>query len=880
MNNSTFSDKAVEAVFQELQSSEQGLSPEVVAQRQQEYGKNIIPSGRKLTIFKILLHQFISPLVLVLIGAGIITLLMQEYTDTIFIMLIVSINAAIGSFQEWKAETNASALSQMMEIHAKVIRNGNTTEVDAAELVPGDIIRLEAGDKVPADLRLFSVNNLQAEEALLTGESMAVSKSTDPLESDNISLGDMHNIAFSGTMITSGRGTGIVTHTGLHTEIGKIAGQMQSMENNQPPLVKRMEDFSKKISIYTLALCILAGGISYVKGTELFEVFFLVIALAVSAIPEGLPIAITVALSIGSNRMAKKNVIVRKLTAVEGLGSCTVIATDKTGTLTVDQQTVRKILTADFKEYEISGEGYNDQGEVKAVNGESDHFSLLIELINLSNEAKLENKNGNWEHHGDPVDVAMLALTRKTQNESEKIRSGFNIIQEIPFESDLRFSGTVYQLPEKGYRLAVKGGMIAFENLFSEYDKINDMVEKLSAEGYRVIVTGYSDFADKTEVNPKELPQLQFGGLIALIDPIRNEVKSAIKECMEAGIRVAMITGDHPATALYIGKEIGIAENAEQVMTGKELVKHTQNGVISSGILDNKTVFARVSPEQKLQIVMALKEAGEFVAVTGDGVNDAPALKAANIGVAMGYGTEVAKEAASIIVTDNNFASITAAVEEGRYIYSNIRKVIYLLLSTGLAEILTISLALLFNLPIPFTAIQLLWLNLVTNGIQDIAMSFEKGESGEMKKQPRKPDEAIFNRLMIEELLLSGLGITIIVFGSWWYLIDYLKLEEFYSRNLVLMLMVIIQNLHVLNCRSEYTSVFRIPFSNNWMLIGAIVLAQGIHFIAMRIPWLENALGLEPVDLLHWLYMVGAASLVIVIMELYKLIKRPEFSKA
>ncbi|MBC7450268.1 MAG: HAD-IC family P-type ATPase [Cytophagales bacterium] len=863
-----------QGIIGHFQTSETGLEDSEINTRKEKYGPNSIPEKKGQSFFKIMINQFVSLLVLILIGCGVVTLLLGEYVDAAFIFLIIFINAIMGAYQEWKAERNASALSKMVEVKAKVVRGNNTIVIDAKDLVPGDVIKLESGDKVPADVRLIDVNGLQIEEALLTGESVPVQKKVEVLQDDNIPIGDQVNMAFSGTAVTSGRATGIVVATGLETEIGKIAGQMHEMESNKAPLVHRMEVFSKRISIYTLFLCLLAGAIAFYRGNELYDVFFLVIALAVSAIPEGLPIAITVALSIGSRRMSKRNVIVRKLAAVEGLGSCTVIATDKTGTLTVDQQTVKKLLLPGNTEYTFEGVGYIGEGEIKRTNGQDNEEALTIALtaMILCNEASLIKKE-NWEHHGDSVDVALLAAAYKKGLNLDEVKKQYPVQQQIPFESERKYSGVVIQLNGEP-KLLVKGAFEAFEKVLTDSEAVSKQVFDLSAEGYRVIVLAASD-QSVANVNPDTLPPLHVIGLIALIDPIREEVKPAIMECQKAGIKIAMVTGDHPATALHIAKEIGIAKDKEEVISGVELSAfQNENGDISFKEIEKKTVFARVSPQQKYKIVEAFKANGHFVAVTGDGVNDAPALKTANIGAAMGYGTDVAKEAASIIITDNNFASITAAVEEGRYIYSNIRKVVYLLISTGFAEIFTIILALAFNTPIPFTAIQLLWLNLVTNGIQEVAVAFEKGDPEEMKKPPRDPNEPIFNKTMMQEVILSGTVMSVVVFIVWNQMLNGMHESEAHSRSAVLLLMVIFQNFHLLNCRSETKSIFQIPIKNNYFLWFALIGAQGIHVLVSYIPFIAKPLQLIPYTLSEWGAMMVCSVSILIVMELYKVILR------
>ncbi|MCU0417572.1 MAG: HAD-IC family P-type ATPase [Cytophagaceae bacterium] len=863
----------LDEVFQELKATTAGLSSVEAQSRLQHYGANVLPEGKQVSFFKILFNQFTSLLVLILLASGIITLFLQEYVDAGFIFLIVLINAFMGASQEWKAEQNASALQKMVHLTAKVLRDGKIVVLEASTLVPGDIVVLESGDKVPADLRLVELNALKIEEAILTGESLPVLKKVERIEDEQASVGDRFNMAYSGTSVTFGRAKGVVVATGVHTEIGTIAARLVSLETNKPPLVQRMEEFSQKISIYTLLLCLVAGVVAYARGMEWMDTFFLVIALAVSAIPEGLPIAITVALSIGSQRMSKRHVIIRKLAAVEGLGSCTVIATDKTGTLTLDQQTVQQIVLASGSRYECSGIGYHGDGTIQYLSGGEDPLALrqLLQYGVVCNEATLEKRETEWKHLGDAVDVALLAAAVKGGENIEEVKKKFNVAQQIPFESERKFAGIVLQ----DGTLVLKGAWEAFEPYVEEAERYGTQVSLLASSGYRVIALVKTTVDSGWWQEGNSLPTLEVIGFFALMDPVRDDVPDAIQACMEAGIKVAMVTGDHPETAASIARQIGIAVDASAVISGKQLqALQDEKGAIPMEVVQSKTVFARVSPEQKLRIVEAFKQSGAYVAVTGDGVNDAPALKSAHIGAAMGYGTDVAKEASSMIVVNNAFSSIKAAVEEGRYIYSNIRNVVYLLVSTGFAEIMTIIFTLGLNLPVPFTAIQLLWLNLVTNGIQDVAMAFEKGDTGEMKRKPRDPNESVFNRLMVQEVVLSSIVMSVAVSAVWYYLIEVEHTDIGPARSLVMLLMVLFQNLHVLNCRNELKSIFSVPLSNNWWLVGAIFLAHGIHVGVSYIPFMADVLELQPYRWSDWAYVLEASLSIIVVMELFKWVKR------
>lgn len=874
--------KTVDEAYANLETSPKGLSPKEVSERVSRYGKNVLPSKKRITLFKIVLDQFLSPLIYVLLAAAVLSVALKEYSDAGFIFLVLILNAVIGAYQEYKAEAKASALENMIKIKVRVKRNDKTQVVNSEELVPGDIVILESGNKVPADIRIIRENNLTAEEAILTGESIAIDKQSEVLEAKEPPVSERYNMLFAGTIITTGRGTGIVVSTGLDTEIGKIASSLKELVTGKPPLVKRMEIFTRRISYIVLGASVLLGVLGYFSGIPLREIFFFVVAVAVSAIPEGLPIAMTVALSIGASRMAKRNVIIRKLTAVEGLGSCTFIATDKTGTLTVDQQTARAVVISGPTSYEITGEGYNGDGviispEEKEVTwGDSKPFDNLLQAVTLCNEGELIKEDASWSYAGDPIDVALLSLSYKAGTTPEKIRDKIKKISEVPFESERQYAAVYYQMEGSDeLRIAVKGAIERIK------EHIDPQVHKALIEesvsyaenGYRIIAVGGGIVKEVLPVG--ELPSMDLLGYIALIDPLRREAKPAVESCHRAGVQVAMVTGDHPATSFAIAKEVGIATDKKQLITGTELKEITTNDREKfHEVLHSKRVFSRVSPQQKQIIVQALRDAGHFIAVTGDGVNDAPALKTANIGVAMGYGTDVAKDTSSIIISDNNFASIEAGIEEGRFTYANLRKIIYLLISTGAAELLTIGLALAFMLPLPFLPVQLLWLNLVTNGIQDVALAFESGEKKVMSMPPRKPEESIFDPLMIRQTLVSAAVISLLAFGLWYHLLNNLNWDEAVARNAVLMLMVLLQNFHALNARSETRSVFRIPLSNNYILIFGIIAAQGIHILALHIPFMQNLLSLNPIGGKEWILLFFTAVIILLAMEIFKIYVR------
>jgi magnesium-transporting ATPase (P-type) len=887
-------------IFEKLVTTSKGLDPGEAARRLQEYGKNILPTREPPGIVTIILHQFKSPLIYILLIAGFISVLLEDYRDAGFIFLVVVINAIIGTIQEWKAEKSASQLQTILKIMSRVRRNGSELKIPAEEIVPGDIILLESGSRIPADLRILYASNLTIDESLLTGESAAVEKTVDILVED-IPVSDRHNMAYAGSTVITGRGCGAVTTTGSRTEVGMIARAVTETESAKPPLLIRMEDFAHKIGIAVIAASVVMSAVALSQGTAPIEVFFLAIALIVSAIPEGLPVGVTVALSIASTRMAKRNVIVRSLSAVESLGSCTTIATDKTGTLTVNQQTAKIVVLPPGDRFEVSGEGYLPVGEIKQTKEtkegsqpdaeEMERIHRLALAATICNEGTLYQENETWVYHGDAIDVAFLALASKLGIHQDKVRSEVENIAEVPFESERMYAAVYYQEVKEAksgpIKIAVKGAMEAIlpycttmNSLEGEVpintDSLNKELNSLMENGYRALVVadglvseGVNDVFDLKSIKP----ELTFLGIVGFIDPLRPDVKEAVHTCNKAGIDVIMITGDHPKTALAIASELGIAHSKEEMITGREMEELGDPELPACiDALDKARVFARVTPVQKMQIVDSLVRRGHFVAVTGDGVNDAPALRRANIGVAMGSGTDVAKDTASMIITDDTFSSIVAGVEEGRIAYDNIRKVTYLLVSTGLAEVVLFIFSLFAGLPIPLIAVQLLWLNLVTNGIQGVALAFEAGETETMRRKPRKPNEGVFNDLMVKETLISGITIGIIAFAAWKWLIGE-GYEEAWARNLLLLLMVLFENFHVFNCRSEYRSAFKMPFRNNYFLVIGVILMQGLHIFAMHIPFMHELLSISPVSFEVWLILFIIAGIIIIMMEIFKGIK-------
>lgn len=859
-------------IYNSLDTKEDGLTFKQANERLLKYGKNELPKKKPDSFFKIFLKQLLDPIEILLIVAMLFSFIINEVVDGVAILFITIVDLLMGTIQEWNANRNALALSKLIEVKTKVIRDGKETELDAVNLTLGDVVLLDSGTKISADLRLIDSTNLTIDESILTGESISVSKNAKTITKDTI-LAERNNMAYAGTSVLTGRGKAIVVAVGSNTEIGKIANHVAEAKEEKSPLTIRMETFSKQISILIVIIAIIISILLYIKGSPANEIFLSVIALSVSAMPEGLPLALTMALTIASNRMSKGNVIVKKLNSVESLGSCTVIASDKTGTLTVNEQTAKKIVIPSGQIFDISGTGYNDSGKIsKAPHLEDAIYISKLGLIN--NEAKLIKTSDTFEHFGDSIDIAFLALGMKAgiNNVEEEI------ISRVPYESENKYSAVYYKENNK-LHCTVKGSLekvltfcnsMKTENGYEPIDAtlIQSQNDALAKEGYRIIAIAENEVSSDKE----EIKDLHFLGLVAFIDPIREEVKSSIAECKTAGIKVVMITGDHPLTAYSIAKELGIAESMDEVAEATSVDAYRQKGEKAfDEYVKNKKVFTRVTPLNKLEIVESYKRQGEFVAVTGDGVNDAPAIKSANIGIAMGSGTDVAKETASMIVLDDNFKSIVLGIKEGRNAYSNIRKISYMLLSCGIAEVLFFALSIIFDLPMPLVAIQLLWLNIVTDGLQDLALSFEKCEKGIMSEKPRNPKENIFNKELFWELLISGLSIGIIIFIVWVYLLNK-GVSVTTARGYILMLMVFMQNMHVLNCRSEKKSAFTISLKTNPFVAFSIFSAIMLQIIVSEIPALSTLLQTTSIPVTNMLILFVISTIIILIMEIYKYI--------
>jgi Ca2+-transporting ATPase len=864
-----------------------GLAGAEAAARLARHGPNQLEEAPPASIWALLVHQFASPLIYILLLATVITLLLREYADAIVIAAVLGLNAAIGFVQERRAERSVRSLMHLVSPHARVIREGRERHVESREVVPGDVVLLESGGRVPADLRLVSVNALRVDESLFTGESVPVAKTTEPLGPHDLVVGDRTNMAYAGTVVVSGRGRGYVVSTGAATELGAIAQHVRTGERAATPLQHRMRRFARVVAAVVATSALAAFALGVARGQSPAEMFLVAVALAVSAIPEGLPVVFTIALALGVRRMARRNAIIRRLPAVETLGSTTVIGSDKTGTLTENRMTVRKIW-ADHRVYTVTDAGgfhaaaVTDEARTAVVvDGEPLHLTLLAGV--LSNEADICLTDAGYETHGDPTEAALLVAAARLGVEPADARSRHPLYAEIPFEPERRYSASIRSrgdehvvfvkgAPERVLAMCAQslgaGGPVPLDE-----DAVLEAARVLAAEGLRVLGFACGVTAPPPGPEPVEPPgRLTFLGLQGALDPPRAGVREAIAGCQESGIRVLMITGDHAETARAIAGELGIAGREAAVLTGVQVGAMDDRALRAQ--VPEVSVYARVEPEHKLRVVRALQSHGEVVAVTGDGVNDAPALKAADIGVAMGRsGTDVAREAADMVLADDNFVSIHAAVEEGRVTFENLRKVTFFLVSTGAAEIAALLTTLLAQWPLPFLPAQILWLNLVTNGLQDVALAFEPGERGVLERPPRPRAEGLISRLLWERTVVAGLVMaagTLLTFR--WELAASGELGR--AQTVALTTMVLFQVFHVGSCRSEQRSVLALsPWSNPFLFV-ATAAALLVHVAALHVPAGQFLLRVEPLGVETWVRMAVVASTVVLAVEAHKMLAR------
>jgi Ca2+-transporting ATPase len=862
-----------------LETDQVGLSSEEARKRQEKYGPNELIEGEGISPLKIFLSQFKNALILILLGAALAAAAIGEVIDAIVIFIIVGFASILGFVQEYRAERAIESLKRMAAPKAVVIRDGKETEIESKDLVPGDIIVLRMGSKVPADARIIEEANMKVEEAALTGESVAVEKSPAKISAKSPPLGDRFNMLHMGTTVVYGRGTAAVTGTGMKTEFGKIAGMLQEIEEKKTPFQKKLDRLGKillVISIFAVVLLFVFG--IFVRGEDPVEMFIWAVALAVAVVPEALPAVVVISLALGVRRMVKRHALIRKLPAVETLGSTTVICSDKTGTLTQDKMTVRKVSLSG-RTYEVSGVGYKPEGEF-SVDGKKvepdDHMRILLTTSALCNDSSLVREEG-WQVKGDATEGALIVLAAKGGVTKEKANADNPRISEIPFTSESKRMTTVHRTPG-GLMAYSKGALEVILNSCThiyrdgkeeslgekEKKEILESSKDFARDALRIL--GFSYKSVKEEENVER--DMVFVGYVGMIDPPREEAKDAIKRCEEAGIKVVMITGDHKITAMAVAKELGMLKKGI-ALEGAELEVMSDDEF--DRVVEDVEVYARVSPEHKLRIVKAFKKKGHIIAMTGDGINDAPALKSADIGIAMGItGTDVTKEAAAMILTDDNFASIVDAVEEGRGIFGNVKKYLMYLLSSNLGEILLMAIGVMIGLPLPLVAIQILWVNLATDGLPAIALSVDPTEPGTMKRKPRDPKEGVFTRPVIGLMIIGGVWSAFLnLYMFWWAYDAGIELTE--ARSMVFVTLILIQFFKAFNYRSDRRSIFELGFlANRWLLI-AIFWETILVLLIVYLPFLQGPFSTHSLSLIEWGIVILAALTIFPILEGAKL---------
>lgn len=846
-------------IAQLLQTTPSGLNEVSAQERLCENGKNQIEDTKKKTVFRMIISQLTDFMILILIAAAIISGIIGDVTDTIIILAIVILNAIVGFIQEYRAEKAMEALKNMAANHARIMREGKIIDVPASDLVPGDVVVLEAGNVIPADIRFFETHQIKIDESALTGESNNVEKNTEELPEGNYSLGDQTNMGYKGTSITNGRALGYVVATGMHTELGHIAKMIQT-EETTTPLQKRLAAFGKKLSIVILIICTVIFIIGWLRGESIMTMLITAISLAVAAIPEALPALVTIALAFGAKKLAKNNALIRKLPAVETLGSVTYICSDKTGTLTLNKMTVQEI-------FETSDQEYNTTFEEK---------NRLLHAIALNNDVS-KGENGKWL--GDSTEVALVQYALDKNLNRADLELEFPRIAELPFDSGRKCMTTLHHIKNTDHEVIVitKGAVdVLFhklnanqQSLIPEFErKVNGMAEK----GYRVLGYAIKTLSSLPEnLNSETIEtELTLVGFVGMIDPPREEAKQAVSECKEAGIIPVMITGDHKLTAKAIAEKLGIISSKEDlVLTGSELSEITQNKFVE--IVEKVRVYARVNPEQKLRIINALQSKNHFVAMTGDGVNDAPALKNADIGIAMGInGTEVSKEASHLILLDDNFATIVVAVKHGRKIFDNILKFIKYIMTGNSGEIWAIFLAPFFGLPIPLLAIHILWVNLVTDGLPGLALASEPSEINIMKRPPRNPIESIFSNGMAVHILWVGFLMGVVTIGMQAYAIH---VANSHWQTMAFTVLCFSQLGHVMVIRSGQDSIFKIGFFSNKPMIGALLITVSLQLMIVYTPFFNDIFKTQPLTLYELLITLAVSSVVFWAVEIEKWIK-------
>jgi len=876
-----------------------GLTSGEVAERLERYGRNELSEGKRISPLTLLLNQFKDFMVLVLVGATLISALLGEYLDAVTIIAIIVINGILGFVQEFRAERSLRALKALSAPSASVVRDGQVISVAASELVPGDLVLLEPGDRVPADIRLLETNSLYAEESALTGESVPVGKTALPIRESELPLGDQRNLGFMGTMVTRGTAKGIVVRTGMQTEMGTIADLIQQTEAMETPLQHRLEQLGKILIIVAVALTVMVVLAGILHGQPAYGMFLAGVSLAVAAIPEGLPAIVTIALALGVQRMIKRKAIVRKLPSVETLGCASVICSDKTGTLTQNKMTVTRLWLGG-RSLEVSGEGYAPEGEITECGTHVDlkkdqGLRRLLQVAALCNNSVLYKKEpeeergkrakatqgeeGEWLLKGDPTEGALAVLAAKMGLSANALEGLYKREREFPFDSERKRMSVIVS-HQGGRLLCVKGAsdMLLEQCTHVLWDgnvipltatlrqKIAAAVEEMAASALRVLGMAYRDIRgqETVETEREAEQQLVFVGLSGMIDPPRKEVRDAIAVCRQAGIKTVMITGDHQTTAEAIAGQLGILPRGGVAVNGRQLAAMTDEQLDRE--VDNIYVYARVSPEHKLRIVKSLQRQGHVVAMTGDGVNDAPAIKASDIGIAMGItGTDVSKEASALVLSDDNFATIVAAIEEGRGIYENIRKFIRYLLASNVGEILTMFLAMMAGLPLPLVPIQILWVNLVTDGLPAMALGVDQAEKDLMKHKPRSAKENIFARRLGWKILSRGFLIGICTLGAFWITLRQNPGNLIEAQTVAFATLVMAQLIHVFDCRSSRSIFHRNPLQNRYLVLAvlsSLLLMLGVLYIEALQPIFKTV----PLDFRQWCLVFVAAGIPTFVM--------------
>lgn len=852
-------------------SIDKGLTREDADERLIKYGPNELAQKKSRSLILMFLDQFKDFMVIILIVAAIISMLVGERTDSIIIFAIIILNAVLGMTQESRAEQSLAALKRMTAPVAKVIRGGMADVIPASSIVPGDIVLLEAGDFVPADLRLIETVNMNIQEATLTGESMPVEKDGDLVLDGDTVLGDRYNMAYSGTMVTHGRGRGIVVATGMDTELGSIAGMLGDEGGQKTPLQERLNTLSKTMGIAVIGICGLIFIVGLLYGKELFEMFLTAVSLAVAAIPEGMLAIVTIVLAVGVQNMSKRGAIIRKLPAVETLGSATVICSDKTGTLTQNKMTVSKMYVDDE---------LHDTDRYVEEASRQDDTNILMTIGMLCNNTEVKIDGEDRELIGDPTETALVDLGIKAGLDKNILEENLPRVDELPFDSERKLMTTVHrkgedirvftkgavdELLERCTHILVKGDILPIDDTI--LGKIRAANDHMGGAALRVLAMAYKEGLSVEELSPFE-SNLIFVGLVGIIDPPREEAKRAVELCMRAGIRPIMITGDHKITAVAIAKTLGIMQDGDEAISGFELEEMSDEELKAN--IQRYSVYARVAPEHKVRIVKAWQSLGHVVAMTGDGVNDAPALKAASIGAAMGItGTDVTKEAADMVITDDNFATIVSAVEEGRKVYANILKCIQYLLSCNVGEILLIFIATLLNFDQPLLPIHILWINLVTDSLPALALGLEPADSGVMDKKPRDPDEDIFTRGLVRRVLYQGamvglLSLTAFLIGS--------QSSVEIGETMTFAVLAFSQIVHGLNVRSNEQSIFKVGLFSNKYYLGAATISIGLQLLVLNVPVLMNLFKVTPLTGAQMGVVAILSLMPIVIVEVLKLV--------